>query len=117
MLYWKSKSFIGNDFSNGYLFICKIGKKEKVKYVFLDCIRPYNKKIVDEIIEANENSLILKQFVSFFSKFNINIWFRVCNKKIQNDNKKNVCNSHSENSDNCNFFNLIETIIHLFYLL
>ena len=51
------------DYAWLHCLICKIGKKEKVRYVFLDFIKPYNKKIVDEIIEAS-----FKKICIFFFK-------------------------------------------------
>ena len=81
------------DYARSHCFICKIGKEEKVRYIFLDYIKTYKKEIADEIIEANEDLFILKKFVSSYSKFNINIFYRVYTGK--NNIKNNYSNSSS----------------------
>ncbi len=93
------------DLSYGHYFICKIGKKEKVRYVFIDFVKPYNKKIVDEIIETKEDSLKLKQFVSSLSKFNLNIIFRVYNKENKNNIKNNYSDSPLTNCEEASKYN------------
>jgi len=66
-----------NDLSGGHFFICKIGKKQSVKYVTFQNIMPYSKDIIKQIIEEKEENLINKEFVPMKCNCIYNVIYRI----------------------------------------
>ena len=38
----------------GVFFICKVGKKEKTRYITLENVKPYNKSLINEIMKSKD---------------------------------------------------------------
>ena len=66
----------------GVFFICKVGKKEKTRYITLENVKPYNKLLTNEVMKSKDDDLVQKKFTYKQCQFNYNIFYRMgINKK------------------------------------
>ena len=99
------KSFIGNkkillhfnDISYGHGFIVKTGRKLNIQYVLIDKVKPFIKELPKEIMNAEENQLTSRTFVSLKSSFEINV-FKKTNINQDQSNFKNIPNTNNFNN-------------------
>ena len=84
-------------------YICKVGKKEKKRYITLENVRPYNKSLINEILMTKDDVLVHKKFTYEKSIFNYNVFYRkYLNNSNENiikitSNTNNLSNNHRKN--------------------
>jgi len=100
------KCYVGNkkiliEMNNiyGTFFICKVGKKEKTRYITLENVKPYNKLLTNEVMKSKDDDLVQKKFTSKQCQFNYNIFYRMGINKKKENIKKNS-NFYSNNNTN-----------------
>ena len=106
------KCYVGNkkilfEMNNiyGVFYICKVGKKEKKRYITLENVRPYNKSLINEILMTKDDILVQKQFTYEKSIFNYNVFYRIyLNNSNENiikitSNANNLSNNQRKNDN------------------
>ena len=108
------------DLAYTHYYICKIGRKETRKYILFDRVKPYNKKLVEDIINAEEIVLANRTFTSSKSLFNLSTFYKMAKNESIKCKEKNF---DSINEIHSNIKNIVEKkhvpeyIIEIFILL
>ena len=115
-----------NDISYGHYFICIIGNKRAKKYILFEKVKPYNKTLVQDIINGNEADLSKRTFTSSKSSFEILTFtgIDITDEAIYYKRKNSISLNENGNNNNRNIVEskstipefIIETLILLYGL-